>query len=101
MKKILYYIPHIILYTYIFLYKSLQNYFLVVGRNQNKMFAHDYAQNVMGTISISVVAVVIALKILFSSKRIDVSKWERIISVCLLIIGFVVLFLGQPTNVSL
>ena len=101
MKKILYYIPNIILYLYIFLYNSLQEYFIVIGREQMQMFAHSYAQNIMNNVTLCIVVVIIGLKFVFSSKRIKVSKIEKIINICLLIIGFVILFLNQPTNVSL
>ncbi len=91
-KKVLYYIPIILLIIYIIIYVPLLRYLInkyVDG--VSVIFTHD-CNNMMDKISISVIAIASMIKLIFRKSKCEINKKESIINLIIFIILICVIF---------
>ena len=90
MKKILYYLSNIVLGIYLIAYIPL--FALVKSNTQYGFQSHLIINEIMTKVSIGVIIASIILKLIFKSKKFELSKLEKIINITIFCIELLLIF---------
>ena len=100
MKKILYYLPNIVLGIYLLIYIPLQRIILInlpesyINKYGFEVYLMPYDANlIMNKISIGILVVSGLLKVFFNSKKCNSGKSDKILGIILFIVELIILFI--------